>query len=64
MHRFGLGPAGLVRLGSFADHNGGDEDWQVFFDERAGIAEFDGGLPRAETEARAFACCMAEMAEP
>jgi hypothetical protein len=24
------------------------EDWQVFFDERAGIAEFDGGLPRAE----------------
>jgi hypothetical protein len=22
------------------------EDWQVFFDERAGIVEFDGGLPR------------------
>ena len=22
------------------------EDWQVFFEERAGIAEFDGGLPR------------------
>ena len=22
------------------------EDWQAFFDERAGIAEFDGGLPR------------------
>ena len=30
------------------------------FDERAGIAEFDGGLPRAEAEARAFACCVAE----
>jgi hypothetical protein len=36
------------------------EDWQVFFDERAAIAEFDGGLRRAEAEARAFACCVAE----
>ena len=36
------------------------EDWQAFFDERAGIAEFDGGLPRAEAEARAFACCVVE----
>ena len=35
-------------------------DWQVFFDERAGIIEFDGGLPRAEAEAQAFACCVAE----
>ena len=36
------------------------EDWQAFFDERAGIAEFDGGLPRDQAEARAFACCVAE----
>jgi hypothetical protein len=36
------------------------EDWQVFFNERAGIAEFGGGLSRAEAEARAFACCVAE----
>ena len=36
------------------------EDWQVFFDERAGIVEFDGGLPRAEAEAHAFACCVVE----
>ena len=36
------------------------EDWQVYFDERAGIAEFDGGLPRADAEARAFECCVAE----
>ena len=36
------------------------EDWQVFFDERAGIGEFDGGVPRTEAEARAFACCVAE----
>ena len=36
------------------------EDWQVYFDERAGIAEFDGRLSRAEAEARAFECCVAE----
>ena len=36
------------------------EDWQVYFDERAGIAEFDGGLSRAEAEAQAFECCVAE----
>jgi hypothetical protein len=36
------------------------EDWQVFFDERAGIIEFDGGLPRAKAEAQAFACCVFE----
>jgi len=36
------------------------EDWQVDFDERAGIAEFDGGLPRPKAEAQAFACCVAE----
>lgn len=35
-------------------------DWQAFFAERAAIAEFSGGLPRAEAEARAFACCVAE----
>jgi hypothetical protein len=36
------------------------EDWQAFFDERAAICEFDGGLPRPDAEARAFACCVAE----
>jgi hypothetical protein len=36
------------------------KDWQVFFDERAGIAEFDGGLPRTQAEAQAFACCVVE----
>lgn len=36
------------------------QDWQVFFEERAGIAEFDGGLPRPTAEARAFACCVGE----
>jgi hypothetical protein len=36
------------------------EDWRAFFDERAGIAEFDGGLPRQQAEVRAFTCCVAE----
>lgn len=36
------------------------EDWRVFFDERAGITAFDGGLAQEEAEARAFACCVAE----
>jgi hypothetical protein len=36
------------------------EDWQAFFDERAGIAEFDGGLPRPQAEAQAFARCVDE----
>ena len=36
------------------------EDWQAFFEERAAIFEFDGGLPRPQADARAFACCVAE----
>jgi hypothetical protein len=36
------------------------EDWRAYFDERAAIAEFDGGLPRPEAEARASNCCVAE----
>lgn len=36
------------------------EDWRAYFDERAGIAEFDGRLPRDQAEARAFDCCIAE----
>ena len=30
-----------------------EEDWTAFYDERAGILEFDGGLTRAEAEAGA-----------
>jgi len=44
-----------------ADGGWSAQDWQAFFDERAGIAEFDGGLSRPEAEASAFACCVAEM---
>lgn len=31
-------------------------DWRTFYDERAGIAEFDGGLSRPDAEARAWEC--------
>jgi hypothetical protein len=36
------------------------QEWQAFFEERAVIAEFNGGLPRQEAEARAFAACVVE----
>jgi hypothetical protein len=42
-----------------ADGWSGD-DWRAFFDERAGIAQFDDGLPWDQAEVRAFACCVAE----
>jgi hypothetical protein len=34
------------------------DNWRVFFDERAGIAEFDGGLSRQEAEALAYETCL------
>jgi hypothetical protein len=47
----------LLRTGS---DGWSGEDWRAFYDERAAIAEFDGGLPRHQAEARAFTCCVAE----
>jgi hypothetical protein len=52
--------AAIVALLRPANDGWSAEDWQVFFEERAGIAEFDGDLPRVEAEARAFACCVIE----
>jgi hypothetical protein len=54
-----LSVAGAALLRTGRDSWSG-EDWRAFFDEQAGIAEFDGGLPRLEAEARAFTCCVAE----
>ena len=36
------------------------QSWREFFEERAGIAEFSGGLPRFEAEAMAYRCCIGE----
>jgi hypothetical protein len=52
--------AGVVALLRLGRDGWSAEDWQVFFDERAGIAEFDGGLPSAKAEVQAFAYCVAE----
>jgi hypothetical protein len=35
-------------------------DWQALFDERAGIAEFDGEVSRLEAEDHALECCVVE----
>jgi hypothetical protein len=48
-----------VNIGAIG-HSWSGDDWRAFFDERAGIAEFDGGLPREQAEARAFTCCVTE----
>jgi hypothetical protein len=50
----------IVTLLRLANDGWSTEDWQVFFDERAGIAEFNGQLPREEAEARAFEGCVVE----
>src|SRR5215472_1420938 len=55
-----LDKAGIVALLRPGRDGWSAEDWQAYFDERAGIAEFDGGLPRPEAEARAFECCVVE----
>ena len=36
------------------------EDWKAFYDERAGIAEFDGEQSREQAEAMAFKSCVVE----
>jgi hypothetical protein len=52
--------AEIVALLRRGDDGCSGEDWREFFDERAGIAEFDGGLPRDQAEALAFSCCVGE----
>jgi hypothetical protein len=52
--------AALLELLRPAEDGWSSQDWQAFFEERAGIAESDGGLLRAEAEARAFDWCVAE----
>jgi hypothetical protein len=52
--------AGIVALLREGEDGWSGEDWRAFFDERAGIAEFSGGVARKEAETRAFACCVVE----
>ena len=52
--------AGVVALLTAADSDWAAKDWRAFYDERAGIAEYDGGQTLAEAEALAFECCIVE----
>jgi hypothetical protein len=36
------------------------ENWRLYFEERAAVAEFDGGMSRAKAKAQAFECCIDE----
>ena len=36
------------------------EDWRAFYDEQAGVLEFDGGTPRPAAEAQAYETCIVE----
>ncbi|MCA1382691.1 MULTISPECIES: hypothetical protein [unclassified Bradyrhizobium] len=50
----------IVTLLRSTDDRWSEVDWLAFFDERAGIAEFDGGMERQDAEARALECCVVE----
>ncbi|QYK45928.1 MAG: hypothetical protein KF794_04330 [Xanthobacteraceae bacterium] len=52
--------AGVMALLRTGNDGWSGEDWWTLFDERAAIAEFEGGLPRSSAEARAFECCVVE----
>ncbi len=51
---------GILRMLRPAVDGWSAENWQIFFQERVDILEFDGALPRPQAEQRAFACCIVE----
>jgi hypothetical protein len=53
--RIGVAIVALVAGVSSAETAWDAECWLAFYNERAGILEFDGGLPRVQAEAQAFA---------
>ncbi len=60
-HALGTGTVGQAVARSAPRRSTWDaEDWQAHFDERAGIAERDGGLERADAEQQAYECCISE----
>jgi hypothetical protein len=61
-HSPGAGTAGQADRHVTSDYWDA-EDWQAFFDERAGIAEYDGCVSRDEAEARSFEWCVNEWLE-
>jgi hypothetical protein len=52
--------AEIIRLLCPARRIWSARDWLAFFEERAAVAEFDGGLTRSDAEAQAFEACVVE----
>ena len=52
--------AEIVRILHPAKDGWSAEDWRLYFEERAAVAEFDGGLSRDEAEAQAFEGCIVD----
>jgi hypothetical protein len=52
--------AGVMALLRASNDGWSAEEWRAFYDERAAMAEFDGGLPRPEAESLALASCVLE----
>ncbi len=50
--------AEILKLLRYDAANWSVTDWQALFDERAGIAEYDGGLSRLDAEMYAFEDCV------
>ncbi len=60
-HALETGTEGQAVAGSAPRHSTWDaDDWRAFLEERAGIAEHDGGLERIDAEQQAFECCVME----
>ena len=53
----------VVALLRSCSHGWSAEDWHAYYNERAGIAEYDGKLSRQLAEAQAFACCVVKWRE-
>ena len=52
--------AGIVAFLRAGDDGWSGENCRAFFQERADIAELQGGVPRDQARTRAFACCVVE----
>jgi hypothetical protein len=55
--------AHIISLLRSSDRGWSGEDWLAYFDERAGIAEYDGKLSRQRAEAVAFGSCVLKWLE-
>jgi hypothetical protein len=63
LHLLARHKAEVVTLLRLCSHGWSAEDWLAYYNERAGIAEYDGKLSRQLAEAQAFACCVIKWRE-